>query len=128
MQLEQAATTNDTTSQDGDHVISMHYAIINNTLTSNGRSDLDKLLQLVVIIDYNTHWLITCVDGEHIPLHDAVRYVVPILCNESDPTHTTHNVLSLENDNLYHKDNTQHECGIDRSMHKCKNIGIVTVV
>ena len=63
MQLEQAATTNDTTSEDGDHVISMHYAVNNNTLTTYGRSDLDILLQLVVIIDYNTHWF-TCMGSK----------------------------------------------------------------
>ena len=78
--------------------------------------------------------LIISQDGEHIPLHDAVSNVAPILCNESYLTRTTRNVSSLESDNFYqhckeddHKDNT-HEYGVDPSMYERKNIEIVTMV
>ena len=91
--------TESTTCSIGHHYDTLGYIVLDQKYM--------LLFVSVILAGYNTHWLITCVDGEHIPLHDAV-------------------VLSLENDNLYHKDNTQHECGIDRSMYKCENIGIVT--
>jgi hypothetical protein len=67
-------STNNTTSQDGEHVISMSYAVSDNTPTSYGQYDLDILMRLVVIVDYNTHWLITCIDGEQAAMPIDTKY------------------------------------------------------
>ena len=53
----------------------MNYAVSNNTPTSYGQYDLDVLLQLVVIVeDYNTHWLITCIGGEQVAMTIDAKY------------------------------------------------------
>ena len=44
------------------------------TLTVHRQSDMDILLTLVVFTDYNTHWLITCIDGEQITMSIDRKY------------------------------------------------------
>ena len=101
--------------------MSVHYAITN--ITNNVVSTYHTSAEEDINDDIYQ-------DGEH--LLDNVSNNTSILNAEYD--HTTHNVSSLESDNLYrhckeedHKDNT-HEYGIDRSMYECKNIAIVTMV
>ena len=74
-------------------------------------------------------------DGEHhIQSLDIVSNDIPILYDENDLTHTTHDISSLEIDHSYRycneendKDNT-HEYGIDRSMYARKDNDNGTIV
>ena len=92
----------------------------NNDVDNNESYTYNAMIYNICKSSTSTNYigLIISQDGEHIPLHDAVSNVVPILNAEYDLTHTTHNVSSSEIDNLYrhckekdHKDNT-HEYGV----------------
>ena len=54
----------------------MNYAVNNNTPMSYGQYDLDILMRLVVIVDYNTRWLITCIDGEQVAMPIGGKYTI----------------------------------------------------
>ena len=68
----------------------------NNDVDNNESFTYNTMIDNICKSITSTNGLIISQDGEHIPLHDAVSNVVPILFNESDLTRTTRNVSSWE--------------------------------
>ena len=97
------------TFQDGEHNMPIHHAVNNNTLTSYVRSDLGILLVSFVTNDYNTHWLVTCTDGEHITMpidgNDNTCKLLSMKEIQDDNTHaecdTAQLIVEFENTTMY---------------------------